>query len=117
MEVTSIAVDSTGASYVAGTVGSSNFPVVNGQSGSRRLFSGEDQPGRRRARLFDLSFFPIPSSVFGWTVRNFAIDSSGNIYFGGPFFSPPDGSSPPVVDLAPYNVYRWRPKLRCTSPN
>ena len=62
-----IAVDSTGATYVAGNAGSGNFPVVNGKSspllfgGARswlRRFSGEDQPGGRCTRVFDLPRCP-----------------------------------------------------------
>jgi len=97
---TVIAVDSTGATYVAGNSGSSNFPVVNGQSGQGGAFLAKISPAGDALVYSTYLSFPFQMlSPNG--PGNFAIDSSGNLYYAGPFFTSPDGSSPPVVGPAP----------------
>jgi len=87
-----IAVDSTGASYVAGTAGSSNFPVVNGKSGPGGSFLAKISPAGDA--LVYSTYLPFPIGANPGTI---AIDSSGNLYSAGPFFTTPNGSTPPVV--------------------
>jgi len=91
-----IAVDSTGASYVAGNAGSSNFPVVNGQSGQGGSFLAKISPAGDALVYSTYLSFPI-----GATPGTIAIDSSGNLYSAGPFFATPNGSTPPVMGPAP----------------
>ena len=91
-----IAVDSTGATYVAGNAGSSNFPVVNGQSGQGGVFLAKISPAGDA--LVYSTYLSFPFQMFSPNgPGNFAIDSSGNLYYAGPFFTTPNGSTPPVV--------------------
>ncbi len=104
-----IAVDSTGASYVAGTAGSSNFPVVNGKSTQQgNSFVAKLSPAGDA--LVYSTYLSLPGGIFplGGGPGNIAIDSSGSVYFAGPFFTPPNVSGPPVVARAPWAVPRWR---------
>lgn len=96
-----IAVDSTGAAYVVGTAGDSNFPVVNGKSASGNAFVAKISPTGGALAYSTYLSSPLVSSSFGGPSTNFAIDASGNVYFASPFFTTPDGSTPPVVGPAP----------------
>ena len=95
-----ITVDSTGSSYVVGTVFDGNFPVVNGTSGQNGSFISKVNP--TGDGLVYSTYLPLPigypPSAGG--PANLAVDPSGNIYFASPVFSgaiasqPPNGSLP-----------------------
>ncbi len=91
-----IATDSTGATYVAGNAGSGNFPVVNGKPATGGSFLAKINPAGDAFVYSTYLSFPAAGGP-----RNFAIDSSGSVYFAGPFFSAPNVSGPPVVGPAP----------------
>ncbi len=98
-----IAVDASGASYVAGIAGSSNFPVVKGQYLQSGSFLAKISPAGDAHRLFDVPCFSDRSEprshcdrlfwqpILRWPFFHHAewFDSSG----GG----------------APCAVHRWRP--------
>ena len=88
-----IAVDSTGATYVAGNAGSGNFPVVNGRSGSGSFLAKISATGDA---LVYSTYLAFP-----WS-GNYAVDSTGSVYFATtPYPSAFNASGLPVVGPAP----------------
>ena len=89
-----IAVDSTGAIYVAGNTGSGNFPVVNGKSGSGSFLVKINAAGDA---LVYSTYLAIPGSG-----NSAAVDSTGSVYYAIPAY--PSALSAwglPVVGPAP----------------
>jgi photosystem II stability/assembly factor-like uncharacterized protein len=88
-----IAVDSTGATYVAGNAGSGNFPVVNGKSGSGLFLAKISAAGDGLAYSTYLAF---PGSGM------YAVDSTGSVHFASTAYpGAPNGSGSPVLGPAP----------------
>jgi photosystem II stability/assembly factor-like uncharacterized protein len=95
-----IAVDSTGASYVSGTAGSGNFPVVNGKPGQFSFLAKVNPAGEALVYSTYLPFSPVGGPP------SFAIDSSGSAYFAtasgvANVSGLPGSSGPPVIGPAP----------------
>jgi photosystem II stability/assembly factor-like uncharacterized protein len=88
-----IAVDSTGATYVAGYAGSGNFPVVNGKSGS----------GSFLAKVTAAGDALVYSTYLGFPLSgNYAVDATGSIYLAvAAYPSALNFSGSPVVGPAP----------------
>ena len=110
-----IAVDSTGATYVAGNSGSSNFPVVNGQSGQGGAFLAKISPSGDA--LVYSTYLSFPFQMFSPNgPGNIAIDSSGNLYYA-PFFLRPTAPARQSWVLRPLGRASLAFQLHCTWPN
>ena len=90
-----IAVDSAGATYVAGSAFDGNFPVVNGKPGSGYFVAKINPAGD--ALVFS-TYLTIPQGSGG----NIAIDSSGSTYLVSQAYpGPPGNPGLTVVGPAP----------------
>jgi photosystem II stability/assembly factor-like uncharacterized protein len=94
-----IAVDSTGATYVAGNSGSGNFPLVNGKS-SALLFGGAAPgSGAFLTKVSSSGDALVYSTYLAFAGSgNYAVDSTGSVYLVSTAYP---GIPTPVVGPAP----------------